>query len=156
MIIKLKNINVGYKFCQPDTNVRRGRLYEVTDIIRNKNAGEDCKDMWGNKVWETPAYTVKYKDVETGEINCFSVQSENSDLNWIITPCDSIEKSKELAYKCFRKEINNIICQGLSEIFNNPSFKSIDDFKDMIENDPDLNERLVTLLKFQIKPLVTI
>lgn len=156
MNIKIKDIHIGFRFCQPDRRSKVGHLYEVIDIKANKHAGRDCNDMWGNKVWEEPSYTVRYKDVQTNEIEGFTVQTDNSDLNWIITPCDTLVKAKELAYKSYRKDVYEDISRGIEDLFKRYSFNSMKDFADMIEKDKELSDIIKYLLKLSMPKVIKI
>lgn len=79
--ITIRHICIGAKFTQPYVQ----GTFEITDIIEDPHAGEPCYDMWGGEVWSKPKYSVCYKNLETGKTGGFAVQTDKSDLRWIIS-----------------------------------------------------------------------
>ena len=114
-VLKLKDIKVGMTYCHPDYVYPSNELMTVTGIEYNKNAGEPCRDMFGGVVWAEPLAEVEAVGTITGKKGGFTVQSEDSDLDWMLW-VNSPEERIEAIYADRRKKIISTTNRCLSEV----------------------------------------
>ena len=113
--LKLKDIKVGMTYCHPNHVYPHNELMTVTGIKYNKHAGRPCRDMWGGVVWSEPFASVEAVGTITGEKSGFAVQSENSDLDWMLW-VNSPEERIEAIYADRRKNVISATNRCLSEV----------------------------------------
>jgi hypothetical protein len=113
--LRLKDIKVGMTYCHPDYVYPHNELMTVTGIKYNENAGRPIKDMWGGEVWAEPFAEVDAIGTITGEKGGFSVQSEDSDLDWMLW-VNSPEERMQAIYADRRKEVIDTAKENLGKI----------------------------------------
>lgn len=80
----IKDIKVGDKYFFTNHAEEFKKLYEITSIEVNNNAGEPIRDMFGGVVWSVPKYTI-HSVSEDGKKSSVSVQSDNTNFDGWIT-----------------------------------------------------------------------
>ena len=113
--MRLKDIKVGMTYCHPENVYPHNELMKVTGIKYNRNAGAPVKDMWGGTVWSEPFADVEAVGTITGEKSGFTVQSEDSDLDWMLW-VDSPEERMNAIYADRREDIIELTHENLGEI----------------------------------------
>jgi len=114
-VLRLKDIKVGMTYCHPDHVYPHNELMTVTGIKYNENAGRPVKDMWGGVVWSEPFAEVEAVGTITGEKSGFTVQSEDSELDWMLW-VNSPEERMQAIYDDRREEVIETANENLSEI----------------------------------------
>ena len=113
--LKLQDIKVGMTYCHPDHVYPHNELMTVTGIKYNENAGRPVKDMWGGVVWAEPFAEVDAVGTITGEKGGFSVQSKDSDLDWMLW-VNSPEERMQAIYADRRQDVIDTAKENLGEI----------------------------------------
>lgn len=113
--MRLKDIKVGMTYCHPENVYPHNELMKVTGIKYNRNAGAPVKDMWGGTVWSEPFADVEAVGTITGEKSGFTVQSEDSKLDWMLW-VDSPEERMNAIYADRREDIIELTHENLGEI----------------------------------------
>ena len=146
--LKLKDIKVGMTYCHPDYVYPSNELMTVTDIKYNENAGEPCRDMWGGVVWEEPLAEVEAVGSITGKKSGFCVQSENSDLDWMLW-VNSPEERIEAIYADRRKEIIRTTNRCLSEVVK--KMQEIHNYPAQLDKDDKMKHLIELIAKAMLE-----
>lgn len=133
--LKLQDIKVGMTYCHPDHVYPHNELMTVTGIKYNKNAGAPCRDMWGGVVWSEPLAEVEAVGTITGKKGGFCVQSENSELDWMLW-VNSPEERMQAIYADRRKDVIDTVNENLGEILE--KMKELRNYPAYLDNDKQM------------------
>ena len=140
--LKLQDIKVGMTYCHPDHVYPHNELMTVTGIKYNKNAGRPVKDMWGGVVWSEPFAEVEAVGTITGEKSGFTVQSEDSKLDWMLW-VNSPEERMQAIYADRREEVIETANENLAEILE--EMKELRNYPAYLDKDEKM-KRLMNLI----------
>lgn len=146
--LKLQDIKVGMTYCHPDHVYPHNELMTVTGIKYNENAGRPVKDMWGGVVWSEPFAEVEAVGTITGEKSGFTVQSKDSELDWMLW-VNSPEERMQAIYADRRQDVINTVNENLAEILE--EMKELRNYPAYLDKDEKMKHLMDLVAKAMIE-----